>query len=395
VLVARAVRALDPVDREIRAAGPHEVDWYFVEPAEAGRYGRLARVRRSRGHRIVAVLSPRWVPLTSTHQRLLELAEHVIVPSEFAAEIARLSSMAPVTVLPWPVDVAALPWPVDAVAPPVPVGRATDGADATDAADPAEERQGSRAVATKSSDPGERPCVFTTVVPSGVAVARSNPSAAIAAFRRAFPPPARGPSSAELVVVLEDQARRPEATAALEADLASLNARLVVDPSKRELDALLSGTDVYVSLHRAEAFALRLADAMARAKVVLATGWSGNVDYMDRSTSISVGYTVRPLNWGDLFLDPGADTEIEWDSFWVDPDLDDAARWMRRLASDPGLRARLGVAASRWVRDRLAPAVVGASARACLERMVTEGSANGPPPGRHLTPAAAAGLRHG
>jgi glycosyltransferase involved in cell wall biosynthesis len=50
---------------------------------------------------------------------------------------------------------------------------------------------------------------------------------------------------------------------------------------------------VFVSLHRAEGFGLVNAEAMARGKVVIATAWSGNMDFMSASNSLPVDY-LRP-----------------------------------------------------------------------------------------------------
>jgi hypothetical protein len=40
---------------------------------------------------------------------------------------------------------------------------------------------------------------------------------------------------------------------------------------------------------------------------------------------------------------------------WADADVDDAAQWLRRLADDAVLRARLGAAASADVGSQLSP----------------------------------------
>ena len=47
----------------------------------------------------------------------------------------------------------------------------------------------------------------------------------------------------------------------------------------------MNGADCYVSLHRAEGFGYTLAEAMWIGKPVIATGYSGNVDYMSPTTA--------------------------------------------------------------------------------------------------------------
>ena len=54
----------------------------------------------------------------------------------------------------------------------------------------------------------------------------------------------------------------------------------------------MAACDCYVSLHRAEGFGLTLAEAMAIGKPVIATGYSGNVDFMNDANSYLVDYEI-------------------------------------------------------------------------------------------------------
>ena len=47
----------------------------------------------------------------------------------------------------------------------------------------------------------------------------------------------------------------------------------------------MSSCDAYVSLHRSEGIGLTIAEAMGLGKPVIATGWSGNTDFMDVSNA--------------------------------------------------------------------------------------------------------------
>ncbi|HUY30737.1 MAG TPA: glycosyltransferase [Acidimicrobiales bacterium] len=332
-----AIRALDPADRWIQSSGPHAVDLLFVDPNEVLRYGRLARVRRDRGRRVVPVIVPDSVPLPAAYDELFEVAERVAVPSEFAADVARLGAASPVEVVAWL----------------------------------------ARPGACEQSEPAE-PCTFVVVVDEGTTVARANPRAAIAAYRAAFAPVERG-AIARLVVVLAGSGRRLEARAELAEELARLPGELVVDPEPAALARIVARADVYVSLHRAEGFGLRLADAMAAGKAVIATGWSGNLDYMDARCACLVGYEVAGMGGGEHYLDGYADLVRERGSFWVEPDVDGAARWMRLLAADAASRERLGAAAAARVGPLLAPAEVGPALRALVERVDAERPAGAPP----------------
>ena len=55
---------------------------------------------------------------------------------------------------------------------------------------------------------------------------------------------------------------------------------------------LINSCDSVVSLHRAEGFGLHLAEAMAFGKLVIATNWSGNVDFMNSENSFPVNYDL-------------------------------------------------------------------------------------------------------
>jgi len=58
--------------------------------------------------------------------------------------------------------------------------------------------------------------------------------------------------------------------------------------SQEELDALYSRVDVVVSLHSSEGFGLHLLEAMAKGKVVVASAWGGNTDFMTKESSFLV-----------------------------------------------------------------------------------------------------------
>ncbi len=66
----------------------------------------------------------------------------------------------------------------------------------------------------------------------------------------------------------------------------------------RHLNALRC-CDAYVSLHRAEGFGLGLAECMAMGKPVIATGWSGNMEFMDADSAGLVDFTLVPVREGN------------------------------------------------------------------------------------------------
>ena len=100
---------------------------------------------------------------------------------------------------------------------------------------------------------------------------------------------------------------------------------LVVDEyySAEEKNSLLSLCDCYVSLHRSEGLGLTMAEAMALEKPVIATGYSGNLDFMTVENSYLVDYVKSEVPAG---CDP-----YPVGTPWAEPDLEQAAGYMRRV----------------------------------------------------------------
>jgi len=103
---------------------------------------------------------------------------------------------------------------------------------------------------------------------------------------------------------------------------------------RAHMRALQRCCDAYVSLHRAEGFGLGLAECMADGKPVIATGWSGNMEFMDEECAALVGFRLVELTDADY---PGGKTQR-----WAEPDIAQAAQWMRTFADDRALAAALG-----------------------------------------------------
>lgn len=89
---------------------------------------------------------------------------------------------------------------------------------------------------------------------------------------------------------------------------------------REEVLGLLNSSDCYVSLHRAEGFGYMLAEAMFLKKHVIATGWSGNLDFMNNKNSNLVDYKLIKIK-----EDFGPYKKGE---FWADPSIDDASQKM-------------------------------------------------------------------
>lgn len=66
--------------------------------------------------------------------------------------------------------------------------------------------------------------------------------------------------------------------------------------SDGEISALHQLCHCYVSAHHSEAWGLSLSDALAHGKPVIATGYSGNMDFMRADNSFPVRYSLTPVS---------------------------------------------------------------------------------------------------
>jgi glycosyltransferase involved in cell wall biosynthesis len=199
---------------------------------------------------------------------------------------------------------------------------------------------------------------------------RKNPWGAIRAFERAFTDEERaGP--VRLVLKTQNLETHPELRAALHAALERVNGILIDEELPRDhMNALLDSIDVYTSLHRAEGFGLGIAEAMFLGKPVIVTAYSGNMDYTTRANSCLVGYTLRPIEESDLDMSPHGKVVYEPGLIWAEPNVDQAARWMRYLYDHPDERTRIGRAGATTVRKQFNP---GAVAKLVADRLAEIG----------------------
>ena len=191
--------------------------------------------------------------------------------------------------------------------------------------------------------PRRKPFQGVGVFDFNSSLARKNPAGALEAWRRAF----GEDRDFELTLKTQNGARFSEALAALRA-AAPTNVRIVDEVwPYADVQSLIAGADVLVSLHRAEGFGLTPAEAMALGTPVLATAFSGVLDFMDADCALMVPATQTPVD------DPqgiyrGRQT-------WAEPNLAAAADALVRLRQDPGLGERLSAAARRRAAAQLSP----------------------------------------
>jgi|CXWL01.1.fsa_nt_gi glycosyltransferase involved in cell wall biosynthesis len=179
--------------------------------------------------------------------------------------------------------------------------------------------------------------------------ARKNPEAAVHAFRRAFAA-GEGP---RLVIKTVNAERHPRDAARLRETTLGRPDIEVRDGylSPADQRSLMNACDLYLSLHRSEGFGLTLAEAMALGKPVVATAYSGNLDFM----TDDIG-TLVPFRFVEI--GPGCGPYPAFGR-WAEADVDSAARALRAAWREPeGARAQGARARSAILRDH------GVSARA-------------------------------
>ena len=189
---------------------------------------------------------------------------------------------------------------------------------------------------------------------------RKNPLAVLDAFELLA---ARRPD-ADLICLIKVRggAEGDPARAELEARVARLGARAMLiggDLTDNEIKNLVRACDVFVSLHRSEGFGRGMAEAMAFTRPAIATGYSGNLDFMGPGTALLVDYALAPVPPGAY---PHGDGQV-----WAEPSAAHAAELIERLLNDPAEARALGLAGRARVRRTLSLAAAGRRALKRLE----------------------------
>jgi glycosyltransferase involved in cell wall biosynthesis len=90
---------------------------------------------------------------------------------------------------------------------------------------------------------------------------------------------------------------------------------------------------------------------MSLGKPVVATNWSGNVDFMHHGNSCPVDYALVPID--------GEYGPYRSGSHWAEPDLDHAASLLRRLVADSAWRERLAAEGRATIEREFSPEAAG------------------------------------
>jgi glycosyltransferase involved in cell wall biosynthesis len=173
---------------------------------------------------------------------------------------------------------------------------------------------------------------------------RKNPLGAIAAFRAAF----GGRPDRILLLKVGHPGHFPADFFRLrEAIAGAPNIRIDTSELPRaDGHALTRAADIVLSMHRSEGFGLVPAEAMLLGRPVIATAWSGNMDFMDNTSAALVDYRLIPARDPRGVFEAGG-------AVWADPSVENAVAQLRRLADDAAERRALGERGRAMAQARL------------------------------------------
>jgi len=188
-------------------------------------------------------------------------------------------------------------------------------------------------------------------------IARKNPFASIKAFETVCA--ARPNMDMRLVIKLN----RPGGFSPWETDFPQFmkaidqcqfrDKIIIIDKilSDNEVKNLVRCCDCFVSLHRSEGFGRGMAESMFLDKPVIATGYSGNMDFMNKSNSIPVPYKLVEVMEGQYPYGKG--------QVWAEPDIAKAGQYMIKVIDDRNYGRTLGETAGHYIRTYFSYKAIG------------------------------------
>jgi glycosyltransferase involved in cell wall biosynthesis len=163
---------------------------------------------------------------------------------------------------------------------------------------------------------------------------RKNPEAVITAFKKAF---SRRNDVFLLIKTTHGEDLQDDMSRLISVigDAPNIELRNIFI-SDEDQYSLLNVCSAYISLHRSEGLGLGLAEAMFLGKPVIATNYSGNLEFMSKKNSCLVNYSLIPIERNISYPYP-----YTADKFWAEPDIKHAAYLMRKVKESHTFRNKI------------------------------------------------------
>jgi glycosyltransferase involved in cell wall biosynthesis len=214
---------------------------------------------------------------------------------------------------------------------------------------------------------------FLFIFDANSSMERKNPDACIDAFIAAFGG-RNDAKSVQLYLKIGNLARPEHASRVhrLRQKAAQSELDIVFDGRqlhRNDVMKLIASADCYISLHRAEGFGYTMAEAMYYGVPVIASDYSGNLEYMTREDSFLVECTETFVKEPDGPFQRG--------SIWGEPSIEAAVTHMRHVvlneadAREVGMRGRSAVTtklSAHAISRLLKPSLMGQPEREALSR---------------------------
>jgi len=179
-------------------------------------------------------------------------------------------------------------------------------------------------------------------------MARKNPIGLVKSFKKAF----TEKENVVLVIKCSHSNHYPDDFKALKEISENTNIKIIDAVfSRKEINSLLFLCDCYVSLHRSEGFGLTMAEAMCAGKPVIATAYSGNMDFMTPRNSYLVKYDLIEIDQDYGPYKKG------W--LWAEPDINHASQLMRHVYENREEAEYIGGIAAEHIQRYYNPKAIG------------------------------------
>jgi GT2 family glycosyltransferase/glycosyltransferase involved in cell wall biosynthesis len=208
--------------------------------------------------------------------------------------------------------------------------------------------------------------VFIMAFDVGSTAARKNPFMVIDAFKRSF----AEQDKAWLVVKYHSRQPDPALLRKLNAGLKNTTNILVIAEALNdyEMSMLQASCDCLVSAHRSEGYGLNIAEFLALGKSVVATGYSGNMDFFDESVGYPVDYRLVEITEQAGPYYPGY--------IWAEPSISSLSEQMLAAFEKREEAAGRAAAGKERIEEHLSIKAVGAK----IERHIRDLGLDAPAP---------------